>query len=287
MTLIGNILFDSTLWFCASGNSFFFGVVLLIITAVIHTKLHRKRFLAGIWFLYIISIAAILLASTPLPPLFYCFWVIAFITYQIIRKKYPTPALAVLIIVSTAAILMELPWHFPRKIVIDSFEQIYIIGDSVSAGMGNDEERTWTVLLSEELQTPVINLAVAGATASSALKKQVPQVIGQNNLVFLEIGGNDLLNFNSPEEYKKDLTEIILRLNASSNKIVWFKLPLLPQYYRYGRIQRTLAKQYNISLIPKSALTTVFCTKGATSDGIHLTPRGHEIMEQQIRQLLE
>lgn len=286
MIPISGILFDSAIWFCASGKSFFLGAVLMIIAAVIYKEGKHKLLLALAWFLFIISILSVVLSSTPLPAFIYHLWITAFIIYLLTRKKFPVLAILLLTTVSITVILIELPWHFPDKIAMDKVEQIYVIGDSISAGMGNAEERTWTVLLSEELETPVVNLAVAGATVSSALRKQVPEVTGRNNLVFLEIGGNDLLNHNSTKQYETDLTKIIRHLTASSNQIVWFELPLLPQYYTYGRIQRKLAQQYKINLIPKSVLTTVFCTKDATSDGIHLTTKGHEIMKQRIQKLL-
>jgi acyl-CoA thioesterase-1 len=286
MIPISGISVDSAIWFCASGKSFFLGAALMIITAVIFKACKHKLFLALVWFLFIVSILAVVLSSTPLPAIIYTLWITAFIIYLLTRKKFPVLAVLLLTTVSITVLFIELPWHFPDKIAMDKVEQIYVIGDSISAGMGNAEERTWTVRLSEELEIPVVNLAVAGATASSALRKQVPEVTGPNNLVFLEIGGNDLLNHNSTKQYETDLMEIIRKLKTSSNQIIWFELPLLPQYYTYGRIQRKLAKQYNINVIPKSVLTTVFCTKNATSDGIHLTPKGHEIMKQRIQKLL-
>lgn len=290
MLCLGNILFDPILWFCASGNSFFAGTILLILTASIHSKTHHKVFLYSIYLLYIFSLLAIILSSTPLHPVLYLLWIIIFIGWLIIRtkqNKYTFATLCVLIGISLIAVLIETPWHYANKIPINDIQQIYVVGDSISAGMGNKNERTWSVLLSEKLGVPVTNLSIAGATADSALERQVPKIVGQNNLVFLEIGGNDLLNYNSPEEYEKDLTEIIQRLKASSNKIVWFELPLLPQYYPYGRIQRKLAKQLNVDLLPKSVLSTIFSTQGATSDGIHLTLKGHKIMAQEMQKLIQ
>ena len=40
-------------------------------------------------------------------------------------------------------------------------------------------------------------------------------------------------------------------------------------------------------LIPKSVLSNVFGTLGATSDGMHLAPKGHEVMTHEIFQLIQ
>ena len=174
------------------------------------------------------------------------------------KNKKQTVFKVFLIAFTLIVALWELPFHILPSISIDNINCTYVIGDSISAGMGDKDEQTWPVLLSEELDINIINLSMAGATAGSALKRQVPKVLGKENLVLLEIGGNDLLNYNSPEEYERSLTEIIKHLQESSSHCVWFELPLLPQYYIYGRIQRKLASKYSVTLIPKSALTSVF-----------------------------
>lgn len=288
MLCFGNISFESILWFCASGESFFAGVCLLILTLFIHSGTQRKVSLYGVYFLYIFALLAIILSSTPLHPLFYILWLSLFIVWQIAVafKKYKTVLLGFLVAMSLMSMLLELPWQLSKQIPIYASGQIYVIGDSISAGMGNKDEKTWPILLSEELQIPTINLSIAGATAGSALKQQVPKVLGEGNLVLLEIGGNDMLNYNSPEEYERSLTEIIQHLQGSSSQIVWFELPLLPHYYIYGRIQRKLARKHNITLIPKLVLASVFSTLDATSDGMHLTPKGHEVMAHEIHKLI-
>ena len=290
MPILGDITFYSILWFCAGGHSFFAGIALLTITAIIHYKIQHKVFLLGIYLLYAIFVSAILLSSTPLSGFLYLLWIIILISWLIIRNrqpKYAMHALCILIGINFGLVLMETPWHLQRTITVHNIQQIYVIGDSVSAGMGTQDEKTWPVLLSEKIDVPVTNLAIAGATAGSALKRQAPKVVGENNLVFLEIGGNDLLNHNAPERFEENMTEMVHHLRKSSNTIIWFELPLLPQYYQYGRIQRQLAKQLNIQLIRRSVLATIFSTEGNTSDGIHLTQNGQEMMSQKIKEMVK
>jgi len=290
MLQMGNISFDAILWFCASGKAFFPAVFLLVATGALFYFLKQKAIKRVILVFQIMALLTLFLSSTPLHPIFYGFWLMTFMACQIrsVRNhQYKSLTLCLFVAVSTAALLLELPWHISNQISVSGVRQMYVVGDSVSAGMGGKDETTWPVLLSEELNIPVTNLSMAGATVKSALRRQIPKVVGQGSLVFLEIGGNDLLNRNTAEEYERDLTEMIQQLKDSSSKIVWMELPLLPQYYPYGRIQRKLAQKHNIELIPKSVLANVFGTPGATSDSIHLTPKGHQVMKREIQKLLE
>ena len=65
---------------------------------------------------------------------------------------------------------------------------------------------------------------------------------------------------------------------ALGRVVVMFSLPTPPLYGAYGAIQRRLAKEYGVALIPKRCMTRVFSAPGATIDGLHFTHAGHELM---------
>jgi acyl-CoA thioesterase-1 len=182
-------------------------------------------------------------------------------------------------------ILLEIPFHTSPSISIDDVDCIYVIGDSVSVGMGKEGEQAWPVLLEQQLGIKTINLAKAGATVESALK-QASHVSDKNSIVILEIGGNDLLGNTPLDTFASSCGELLEKI-GSYKQIIWLELPSLPQYYSYGRIQRKLAKEYNVTLVPKSVFARVFSRKGATSDGIHLTQKGHEFMAAELQKLFE
>jgi len=54
-----------------------------------------------------------------------------------------------------------------------------------------------------------------------------------------------------------------------------------------GRIQRRLAGEYGVTLIPKRIFLHVLMTPGATVDGVHLSAAGHRLMKEQVWELLE
>jgi len=49
-------------------------------------------------------------------------------------------------------------------------------------------------------------------------------------------------------------------------------------------IQRRLARQYDVILVPKRPFVAVLTTPGATVDGIHLSKQGHALMAEMMWQ---
>lgn len=282
MLEFGHISFDSILWFCASGKSFFLGTFLLVITMIIPSNNKWAKYV--LYLLRTFGLLFLFLSTTPLHPLFYGLCLILIIACSF-RYKYQLKLKILFIVFALVLIILELPFHMHPKVSTDHIDYIYVIGDSVTAGMGNKAEKTWPILLEDEINIKTVNLAKAGATAETALK-QLKFISNNNCLVILQFGGNDLLGDTSLDVFEASCNEILIKLN-SCREVVWLELPLLPQYYPYGRIQRRLARQHNIILAPKEILSNVFGTGGATSDGIHLTQKGHAAMALEIQRLFQ
>ena len=65
-----------------------------------------------------------------------------------------------------------------------------------------------------------------------------------------------------------------------------FELPLPPLSNEYGRIQRRLARRYQVRLIPKRIFISVLAGGGATLDSIHLSDDGHQRMAAEVWKVL-
>jgi len=286
MLRVGDISFDSVLWFCLDGSAFFLGSILVVIASIIHHFAKRKLPKFGAFLIYAMALLAIGLSGTPLPAWLYLVWLLIFIVWLVLRirqSKYQTLALLLVGTFSIAAMLLELPWRVTQTIALNHNRHVYVIGDSVSAGMGNEEEKTWPEMFGQLTGLSTTNLARAGATVETALKKQVSAINNRDGVVILEIGGNDLLGYTDFAEFETHADAMLASL--SSHQTVWLELPLLPQHYGYGRIQRKLARKYKVTLLPKKVFVDVLKTKNATSDGIHLTQKGHEVMARQMADL--
>ncbi len=184
-------------------------------------------------------------------------------------------------------VLLELPQQFSPRLTPLGNPPLYVIGDSVTAGMGGSNDGTWTSLLPEHVEAH--NLARPGATTASALKYQVPQIPADAQLVLVEIGGNDLLGSTSSAQFERDLAALLQQLTQSPARptILMLELPLPPLSNEYGRIQRQLAARHDVQLVPKRIFMSVLASDGATLDGIHLSEAGHRRMADAVWRVIE
>jgi acyl-CoA thioesterase-1 len=170
-------------------------------------------------------------------------------------------------------VLIELPYHITPKLEPSGSPPLFVIGDSITAGMGDTREATWPEMLPPRVE--VHNLARTGATTAMALAGQAEQIQPGRCIVLIEIGGNDLLGGTSAAQFRSDLDRLLAAVAREDRTLVMFELPLPPLCNAYGRAQRELAARYNVRLIPKRVLIGVLADREATSDTIHLTDRGH------------
>ena len=94
-------------------------------------------------------------------------------------------------------------------------------------------------------------------------------------LVMLEIGGNDLLGNTTPAAFESGLENLLRVVSRPGRVVVMFELPLPPSYNEYGRAQRRVARRHEVLLVPKRVMLSVLLQDGATLDTIHLSQGGH------------
>jgi hypothetical protein len=120
---------------------------------------------------------------------------------------------------------------------------------------------------------PDCSLSRPGATMSDG-ESMAERVTGQDHLVLIELGGNDLIAGEPFTAFSHALDGTLAKWAAPGRTLVMFELPLLPNRVEYGQIQRRLCVKYRVWLIPKRFLTEVIAGRDATSDGLHLTDAG-------------
>lgn len=96
-----------------------------------------------------------------------------------------------------------------------------------------------------------------------------------DGVVLLEIGGNDLLGFTPTSMFAKDLRNLLEVVCVGERTVLMFELPLPVTHIRYGYIQRRLAKEFDVTLIPKRYFTYFLGGELSTHDTIHLSDEGH------------
>lgn len=270
----------------ASGHAFFSGLLLLGIAA--WTAVRPQCWTArAAPMLVVIGGMAIALSSTAIPYAAYALLAAAVVAWVAARiaGRWRLPIAAVL---GGAVLLcgaLEAPHHrhsAPRPI---GLRTLAVIGDSVTAGLGEPGEVTWPAILERQHSVRIHDLSHVGETAASALKRVRLQPI-ESPLVLIEIGGNDLLGSTTATQFEADLNALLSHLQHPDRQLIMFELPLPPFYHEFGRIQREAAHRHNVILIPRRIFLGLLAGSDATLDSIHLSQAGHEQMAATVWRLV-
>jgi len=275
----------------ANGNLFFVGLVMIVTVLLLRLWFEGRILGLASRIGYITGIVFVILSATPIPIWLYCLWFGLCVTATLVvfRNKFSFQrkmlASFTVSICSLAMCLIELPYHLSPTIKISPNQTVFVVGDSISAGI-SAKERAWPAVLADISHFKIINLAKPAASVQSAMD-QSAGFTESNSVVIVEIGGNDLLGRVDSKTFFTQLDKLLGRLKESNSQIVMFELPLLPFCNGFGAAQRNLAKKYNVLLIPKHFMTDAFALQGGTLDGLHLSQKGHDAMAIFVRNLLK
>jgi acyl-CoA thioesterase I len=270
-----------------SGDAFFLGAALIVIALAISffasarlTRLARN--LAAI-------VGSVLVTISAVPLAWWLYAFLAIITGMWIIMEWVAPiwkkSLTAVRFVGLAmwivAVVVELPYHFMPQLAAMENPTLFVIGDSVSAGMRDGEQGTWPRRFAETHHVEVKDFSKMGATVGSA-RKQIERIGDADGLVLLEIGGNDLLGATEPAQFDERLDALLSDVCRPGRTVVMLELPLPPFANRFGMSQRQFAAKHGVALIPRRQFIGVLTTAGATVDGVHLSAAGHEQMAEMI-----
>lgn len=138
---------------------------------------------------------------------------------------------------------------------------IMVVGDSLSAAYGIEEQRGWVALLQQQLKQQgypykVVNTSISGDTTHGGLTR-LPSALSHHNpqLVILALGANDGLRGNSLKQMQQNLTTMVELIKQQQGQILLVGMVLPPNYgnlynQRFQQTFRRIAEQQNISLMP-------------------------------------
>lgn len=140
-------------------------------------------------------------------------------------------------------------------------KNILIIGDSLSAGYGIEENKTWSALIKENLHKhypdySLINASISGETSSGGLSR-LPALLEkyQPLILIIELGANDGLQGLPIQEVENNLSKMIQLGKKSQAQIllIGIRIPsnLGPVYTeRFAAIYPKLAEQEKVLILP-------------------------------------
>ncbi|MCX4188961.1 arylesterase [Methylophaga sp. OBS3] len=163
----------------------------------------------------------------------------------------------------------------------DDNKTMLVLGDSLSAAYGIDNDAGWVNLLRQKLQSEagdwqVVNASISGETTDGGLRR-LPALLDKHNpgIVVIALGGNDGLRGFQPSAIKQRLADMI-QLAQADARVLLLGIEIPPNYgaaytQAFRNIYSSLAEQYDTALLP-FMLVDIYDDEGMMqADGIHPT----------------
>ncbi len=162
--------------------------------------------------------------------------------------------------VLAAATFLE-PQPVGAAVEAESKPVIVVLGDSISAEYGLPRDTGWVALLRRRLADERIDYSVANASISgdttSGGRARMPELISRlkPSIVIVELGANDALRGVPLSTTEDNLRTIVEEAQQARAKVVLLGMYVPPNYgpaytQRFHALYGTLAKQFNVQLVP-------------------------------------
>jgi acyl-CoA thioesterase-1 len=175
----------------------------------------------------------------------------------------------------------------------NAIENVILFGDSLMAGYGLPQEKHLAIVLQNNLNDSSYNLevidgSVSGSTSAGGLNR-VEWSLSQPDidLMILGLGANDMLRGISPIETEKNLEKIIQTAKLKNIEIILAGM-IAPTTHgisyktKFDNIYPSLAKKYELNLIPFLLEGVALKPKLNQDDGIHPNEKGTIILSDTL-----
>jgi lysophospholipase L1-like esterase len=156
--------------------------------------------------------------------------------------------------------------HAGRGLVFQPTRPVACLGDSLTA-FG------YPRLLQEMISLPVVDLSCNGITTTQALGS-LPALIKANpQVVVIELGGHDFLKGYSRAATRENLEKIIDACRAIGAEVILMEIPRGFITDPFGGLERELARQKRLELIPDTAIRRLVLWSPVAPPGMWLRPQ--------------
>lgn len=177
----------------------------------------------------------------------------------------------------------------------DQRPTLLVMGDSLSAAYGIEQDLGWVTLLAERLEgeVQVVNASISGETTSGGAQR-FTDILGQRqpDIVLLELGGNDGLRGLAPQQMRSNLATMIEQSQQAGAEVLLLGIDIPPNYgqaYRdaFTGVFHSLADEYDIPLLPFLLEGVALNEQLMQSDGIHPTAEAQPMILDNVWPELE
>lgn len=169
-------------------------------------------------------------------------------------------------------------------------------GDSITAGFGLDESKSYPAALERILSSrgypyKVLNQGVSGNTTKDAVARANSVVALHPDVVVVEFGGNDGLRGLPLDATRRNLDSVLSTFQAAKIRILLVGITLPPNYgaeyiQSFNAVYRDAATKHHLPLMPM-LYDNIYTVPGTIqADGIHPTAKGSELIAEHMVPLL-
>lgn len=175
---------------------------------------------------------------------------------------------------------------------------ILVLGDSLSAAYGIDQESGWVSLLQQRLEQQgfphqVVNASISGDTTfgginrlSGALERFKPSI------VLIELGANDGLRGLGLDQTRRNLVAMVDQVRQADSQAVLLGIMLPPNFgkaftQRFLRIYHEVSEQKSVTLVPFLLEGVADRMEWMQSDGLHPNASGQPRILDNVWMVLE
>ena len=180
----------------------------------------------------------------------------------------------------------------PAAVAPDYEGTIVAVGDSLSEGLGVEEEFAYPAVLGRELRArgypyPVVNAGISGETSSGTLAR-INWILTLNpDIVILVIGANDGFRGIDPDLIKTNIHKIVKELKDKNVIVVLGAMQIVQNLGKdyttaFASIYPEIARSENIILTPFFLKGVAADRKLNQADGIHPTAEGYQVIVDNI-----
>jgi len=184
------------------------------------------------------------------------------------------------------SIIIATSCGLPKLEVLNSDDIILAFGDSLTLGVGVNNEQSYPSVLSELSGFEVINSGISGETTNEGLSR-LPVVLKRYHpeiLILLE-GGNDILqNINKPQ-IKHNLRSMIEVAISYDVQVVLIGVPEKKLFSNSSALYGELAKEYDLAYDGK-IIGSLMRSPSRKSDSVHFNKNGYRELAKTVYELL-
>jgi len=180
----------------------------------------------------------------------------------------------------------------PEPQTLDYEGTIVAVGDSLTEGLGVEEELAYPAVLAKKLQNlgypyQVLNAGISGETSSGTLGR-IKWILKLNpDIVILVIGANDGFRGIDPGLIKTNIHQIVKELKDKDLIIVLGAMQIVRNLGKdyttaFANIYPEIARSENIILTPFFLNGVAANQKLNQADGIHPTAEGYQVIVDNI-----